>query len=180
MEIIKTSMEELVILKPTVYVDERGYFMESFNESKFKESFPDIEFIQDNESKSVYGVLRGLHFQKPPFEQTKLVRVLHGEILDVVVDLRPNSATFGNWQSFNLSSTNKNQLLVPKGFAHGFLVLSDEAIVNYKVDNAYNPEADDGIIFNDESLEINWGIDESELIMSEKDKSLNTFQNLGL
>jgi len=177
MDIIKTSIEGLMIIRPTVHKDDRGYFMESFNESMFSEAFPNIRFIQDNESKSSYGVLRGLHFQKSPFEQTKLVRVIEGQILDVAVDLRFNSPTFGEWQSFHLSSTNKDQLLVPKGFAHGFLVISNEAIVSYKVDNAYNPMADSGIFYNDKDLGIEWGIDESQLIISKKDKLLGSFKD---
>ena len=134
MEITKTSIEGLLIIKPKVFEDDRGYFMESYKDSFIKESFPDIHFIQDNESKSSYGVLRGLHFQKPPFEQTKLVRVIQGEVLDVAVDLRKDSETYGKWESIILSGENKKQFLVPKGFAHGFIVISDTAIFSYKVD----------------------------------------------
>ena len=147
MEIIKTFIEDLVIIQPKVFEDERGYFMESFKDSFIKENFPEIKFIQDNESKSSYGVLRGLHFQKPPFEQTKLVRVIEGEIQDVAVDLRKESPTYGKYYSIVLSGTNKKQLLIPKGFAHGFLTLSDYAILSYKVDEIYSPTHDFGIIY---------------------------------
>lgn len=174
MEIIKTSIEGLVIIQPKVFNDERGYFMESFKESFIKENFPDVHFIQDNESRSSYGVLRGLHFQKPPFEQTKLVRVVQGEVLDVAVDLRPNSKTFGKYESVILSSDNKKQFLMPKGFAHGFVVLSEEAILNYKVDNHYSPVNDSGIIYNDPQLKINWFLKENEITLSKKDRDLST------
>ena len=133
MEIIKTSIDGLVIIQPKIINDQRGYFMESYKESFIKENFPDIHFIQDNESKSSYGVLRGLHFQKPPFEQTKLVRVILGEVLDVCVDLRKNSQTYGKWESIILSEHNKKQLFIPNGFAHGFVVKSDVAIFSYKI-----------------------------------------------
>lgn len=175
MEIIKTSIEDLVVLQPNIFKDERGYFMESFKDSFFQDHFPNLKFIQDNESKSSYGVLRGLHFQKPPFEQTKLVRVIQGEVLDVAVDLRPNSKTFGKHESVILSGDNKKQFLIPKGFAHGFVVLSEEAIFSYKVDNYYAPNYDSGIIFNDSDLSINWKIDLKEVTVSLKDTTLNTF-----
>lgn len=175
MEIIKTSIEGLVIIEPKVFEDERGYFMESFKESFIYENFPDLKFIQDNESKSSYGVLRGLHFQKPPFEQTKLVRVIEGEVLDVAVDLRKNSSTYGKWESIILSGENKKQFLIPKGFAHGFVVLSKEAIVSYKVDNYYAPDFDSGIRYNDPMLNINWMIKNENLIISAKDYGLGNF-----
>lgn len=178
MEIIKTSIEGLVVIQPKVFEDKRGYFMESYKENFIKENFPDIHFIQDNESKSSYGVLRGLHFQKPPFEQTKLVRVIEGEVLDVAVDLREKSSTYGKWESIILSGENKKQFLIPKGFAHGFVVLSKEAIFSYKVDNPYAPEYDSGICYNDESLDINWKIKTEKLIISTKDKELKTFEEL--
>ena len=139
MEIVKTSIEGLVVIQPKVFEDERGYFMESYKESFINDHFTGIHFIQDNESKSSYGVLRGLHFQKPPFEQTKLVRVIQGEVLDVAVDLRKDSKTYGKYESIILSEKNKKQVFIPKGFAHGFVVLSKETILNYKVDNYYNP-----------------------------------------
>lgn len=175
MEIVKTSIEGLVIIQPKVFEDERGYFMESYKESFIKENFPDIHFIQDNESKSSYGVLRGLHFQKPPFEQTKLVRVIEGEVLDVAVDLRKESPTYGKWESLILSGLNKKQLLIPKGFAHGFIVLSNYAVFAYKVDNIYAPEYDSGIYYNDSSLAIDWQLKEEDIIVSDKDRILNNF-----
>ena len=178
MEIVKTSIDGLVIIQPKVFEDERGYFMESYKESFFKANFPDIHFIQDNESKSSYGVLRGLHFQKPPFEQTKLVRVIKGEVLDVAVDLRKNSPTYGKWKSFILSGDNKKQLLIPKGFAHGFLTLSKGAIFSYKVDNIYAPEFEDGIYCFDETLSINWPLAKDKIKIFKKDKKLKKFNNL--
>jgi dTDP-4-dehydrorhamnose 3,5-epimerase len=174
MEIIKTSIEGLVIIEPKVYNDERGYFMESFKESFINDNFPDLKFIQDNESKSSYGVLRGLHFQKPPFEQTKLVRVINGEVLDVAVDLRLGSPTYGKYETVILSEENKKQFLIPKGFAHGFVVLSKEAIFSYKVDNYYAPNHDSGILYN--SLDIDWMIPGKDLIISAKDKNLKPLQ----
>jgi dTDP-4-dehydrorhamnose 3,5-epimerase len=175
MEIIKTSIEGLVIIQPKVFKDERGYFMESFKESFIKENFPDIHFIQDNESRSTYGVLRGLHFQKPPFEQTKLVRVIDGEVLDVAVDLRKNSPTYGKWESIVLTGENKKQFFIPKGFAHGFITISKEAVFSYKVDNPYSKDYESGVIFNDSSLSIKWGISQSEIIVSPKDTKLKSF-----
>lgn len=169
MEIIETSIDGLLILKPKVFQDERGYFMESFKRDFFRENFPEIDFIQDNESKSSYGVIRGLHFQKPPYEQTKLVRVVEGEVLDVAVDIRVDSPTFGNWESVVLSANNKKQFLIPKGFAHGFSVLSKNAVVQYKVDNIYSPENDSGIKFNDPKLNINWKIPQEHQTVSKKD-----------
>lgn len=176
MEIIKTSIEGLLIIKPKVFQDERGYFMESYKESFISENFPNIDFIQDNESKSSYGVLRGLHFQKPPFEQTKLVRVISGKVLDVAVDLRVGSPTFGKHVSIELSDENKLQFLIPKGFAHGFVVLSETAIFSYKVDNVYNSASDSGITFDDTNLKIQWSIPKKNLIISDKDSSLKSFQ----
>ena len=178
MEITKTSIEGLLIIKPKVFEDDRGYFMESYKDSFIKESFPDIHFVQDNESKSSYGVLRGLHFQKPPFEQTKLVRVIQGEVLDVAVDLRKDSETYGKWESIILSGENKKQFLVPKGFAHGCIVISDTAIFSYKVDNIYAPDYDSGIIYNDQYLNIDWRLSKDDIIISEKDKSLSNFKSL--
>ena len=176
MEIIKTSIEGLVIIQPKVFEDERGYFMEAYKEAFIKENFPDIHFIQDNESRSSYGVLRGLHFQKPPFEQTKLVRVIDGEVLDVAVDLRENSPTYGKWESVLLSGDNKKQFFIPKGFAHGFVVKSNTAIVSYKVDNIYQPKYDSGVIYNDSTLNIKWEISKSDLILSNKDLNLKPFK----
>lgn len=176
MEIIETSIEGLVILQPKVFEDERGYFMESYKESFFEDNFPEINFIQDNESKSSFGVLRGLHFQKPPFEQTKLVRVIDGEILDVAVDLRKNSPTYGKWESFILSGDNKKQLLIPKGFAHGFVVKSEQVFFAYKVDNLYSPNHETGINFKDPFLAIDWQINEDEILISTKDLVLNNLK----
>ena len=150
--------------------------MESYKESFIKENFPDTHFIQDNESKSSYGVLRGLHFQKPPFEQTKLIRVIKGEVLDVAIDLRKNSPTYGKWESIILSGENKKQFLIPKGFAHGFVTISKSAIVSYKVDNFYNPSFDSGIIYNDKDLKIDWKIKSKDLKISSKDLVLRTFR----
>lgn len=172
MEIIETDLEGLYIIKPKIYSDERGYFMESFKQEIFEKKFPDIRFIQDNESKSSYGVLRGLHFQKAPFEQTKLVRVITGEVIDVVVDLRKGSRTYGEYRSFILSEINKTQLLIPKGLAHGYAVLSKEAIFAYKVDNFYSPEHENGINYSDPYLSIDWKIPKKEIIVSKKDSVL--------
>lgn len=177
MEIIETSIADLVILRPKVFEDERGYFMESYKEGFFKDYYPDMKFIQDNESKSSYGVLRGLHFQKPPFEQTKLVRVVQGEVLDIAVDLRPNSLTYGKYESVILSGENKKQFLIPKGFAHGFVVLSKIAIFTYKVDNIYNQEYDSGIHPFSKELGIDWKINKSDIILSNKDKELSEFES---
>ena len=177
MEIIKTSIEGLVIIQPKVFEDERGYFMEAYKEAFIKENFPDIHFIQDNESRSSYGVLRGLHFQKPPFEQTKLVRVIDGEVLDVAVDLRENSPTYGKWESVLLSGENKKQFFIPKGFAHGFVVLSKETIFSYKVDNIYAPEYDSGIYFDDMDLAIDWIVPKSDLVISQKDLNLQLLKH---
>ena len=178
MEIVETKIQDLVIIHPKVFTDKRGYFMESFKCSFIEDNFPNLKFIQDNESKSQYGVLRGLHFQRPPFDQTKLVRVISGKVLDVAVDLRKDSKTYGKHQSVILSEKNKKQFLIPKGFAHGFLVLSDSAIFSYKVDNIYSPQHDDGILFNDDTLNINWGINLHEIKVSPKDINLKSFKNL--
>lgn len=173
MEIINTSIENLVIIQPKVFIDERGYFMESYKESFIKSNFPELKFVQDNESVSTYGVLRGLHFQQAPHEQTKLVRVIEGEVLDVAVDLRKGSKSYGKYESIILSGSNKKQFLIPKGFAHGFVVLSDKAIFSYKVDNYYRPESDSGIIWNDPNLNIDWKISKNKLRISKKDLQLN-------
>ena len=178
MEIIKTSIEGLVIIQPKVFEDERGYFMESFKESFVKEKFPDIHFIQDNESKSSFGVLRGIHFQQPPYEQTKLVRVIEGEVLDVAVDIRKHSPTYGKWESIKLSGENKKQFFIPKGFAHGFLVLSEKAVFSYKVDNPYYPEHERGIKYNDPDLSINWPLPSNQIQLSLKDLKLENLKSL--
>ena len=176
MKINKTFIEDLLIIEPQLFKDDRGFFYESYNKNNLDKVI-NVVFVQDNESKSNRGVIRGLHFQLPPFEQSKLVRCVCGKILDVVVDLRTNSKTFGKSFSIELTSENNKQLFVPKGFAHGFQVLSDEAIVNYKVDEYYNSDSDMGIIWNDEDLLIKWNYD-IEPILSKKDLNLGSFKNL--
>lgn len=180
MEFKKTFIENLVVIEPKLFGDHRGYFMESFIEDKFIENVTNTHFVQDNESKSTRGVLRGLHFQNPPYNQAKLVRVITGEVLDVAVDLRKNSATYGKHFAIILNEENKKQLFVPRGFAHGFIVLSESAIFSYKVDNVYAPEYDNGIIWNDPTINIDWKIPYSEVKLSEKDtklQELNTFNS---
>ena len=174
MKINKTFIEDLLIIEPQLFEDDRGFFYESYNKKNLDKN---IVFVQDNESKSIKGAIRGLHFQAPPFEQTKLVRCVSGNILDVAVDLRKNSKTYGKSFCVELSSENNKQLFIPKGFAHGFQVISDEAIVNYKVDNYYNPKSDSGIIWNDKDLSINWSIDVKP-ILSVKDLKLMPFKEL--
>jgi dTDP-4-dehydrorhamnose 3,5-epimerase len=171
----KTFIKDLFIIEPQVFKDDRGYFMESFKDNWFKNEFPNINFIQDNESKSTFGVLRGLHFQSPPFSQTKLVRVVKGKVLDVAVDLRKESQTYGEFEYIVLSDENKKQFLVPKGFAHGFLVLSKVAIFSYKVDEIYSKSHDSGIVWNSNDLNIDWKINVNEIQVSEKDKNLQSF-----
>tara|TARA_Y100000766_G_C18778394_1_gene542002 strand:+ start:37 stop:588 length:552 start_codon:yes stop_codon:yes gene_type:complete len=178
MKLIKTSIEGLIILKSTIVNDNRGYFLESYNKKNINSLLGNINFVQENESMSFKGVLRGLHFQKPPFAQAKLVKCLQGEILDVAVDLRKTSKTFCKHETCLLSQQNKKQIFIPKGFAHGFLVLSDFAVVSYKVDNYYNPKYESGILWNDRSLNINWNIDKDKLILSEKDKNLNLLTDI--
>jgi dTDP-4-dehydrorhamnose 3,5-epimerase len=175
MKFVETKILDVIIIEPTVFGDERGYFLESYNQKKFEGVVGKTSFVQDNESKSSKGVLRGLHFQKPPFEQAKLVRCIEGEVLDVAVDIRKNSKTYGQHISVLLSGENKRQLFVPRGFAHGFLVLSDTATFAYKVDNKYAPEFDAGIRWNDKELNIQWGLEESEVLVSAKDAELPFF-----
>jgi len=174
MKINKTFIEDLLIIEPQLFKDERGFFYESYNKNNLDIN---IVFVQDNESKSYKGVIRGLHFQAPPFDQTKLVRCVSGNILDVAVDLRTNSKTYGKSFSIELSSENNKQLFVPKGFAHGFQVLSEIAIVNYKVDEYYNPDSDSGLIWNDKDLSIDWNLD-LKPILSKKDLKLISFKEL--
>ena len=174
MKINKTFIADLLIIQPQLFKDDRGFFYESYNKNNLDIN---IVFVQDNESKSYKGVIRGLHFQAPPFEQTKLVRCVSGNILDVAVDLRTNSKTYGMSFSIELSSDNKKQLLIPKGFAHGFQILSETAIVNYKVDNYYNPKSDSGLIWNDKDLSIDWNLD-LKPILSVKDLKLISFKEL--
>ena len=169
MKLISTHFEGLYIIEPRVFKDTRGYFYESFNRSVFEQNGLFFDFVQDNESKSQYGVVRGLHYQIGQFAQAKLVRVLQGKVLDVVVDLRKNSKTFGKSFSIELSAENKKQFLVPRGFAHGFSVLSKEAVFAYKCDNFYNKESERGIMFDDKKLNIDWQIPENKQIISEKD-----------
>ena len=178
MNLRKTKIEGLLILKPTILKDKRGYFIESYNQMIVNKLLGNINFLQDNESESSRAVLRGLHFQKPPYAQSKLVRCVKGIVLDVALDLRKKSKTYGHFETTVLSSENKEQLFVPKGFAHGFIVLSESAILSYKVDNYYNPESESGIIWNDPDLNIDWKINKKEIIVSEKDKSLPTFNNI--
>ena len=178
MNFTRTDIEDVVICEPQVHGDDRGYFVETFRQDKLEEFIGyKIPFCQDNESKSSKGVLRGLHYQLPPFAQTKLVRVLEGEVLDVAVDIRKGSPTFGKHVAVRLSSDNKKQLLVPRGFAHGFVVLSETATFAYKVDNYYSPENDRGIAFNDENLEIDWVLNEEELKLSDKDRIQPLFKD---
>lgn len=170
MNFIRTAIHDVVIIEPTVFGDDRGYFVETFRQDKLNEFLGfNINFIQDNESKSSYGVLRGLHYQLTPRAQTKLVRVIKGKVLDVAVDIRKDSPTFGQHVSVELSEQNKRQLLVPRGFAHGFVVLEDDTIFAYKVDNYYSPENDRGIAFDDPALAINWIVDKDQLKLSAKD-----------
>jgi len=177
MNFTKTEIPEVIIIEPKVFGDNRGYFLESYNQKEFESNIGTVNFIQDNESKSVKGVLRGLHFQSPPFAQAKLVRCIEGKVLDVAVDIKEGSPTYGKHVAVELSSDNKRQLFVPRGFAHGFVVLSDEAIFSYKVDNYYSPNHDSGIKWDDSDLNINWNIDVSDVNLSEKDKDLIAFKD---
>ena len=172
MKFIQTKISDVIIIEPTVFGDDRGYFLESFNLEKFEEYIYPIKFVQDNESKSSKGVLRGLHFQKPPFDQAKLVRCIEGRVMDVAVDIRKGSPTYGKHVAIELTGENKRQLFVPRGFAHGFSVLSDTAVFAYKVDNRYAPEFDAGIRWNDKELNIQWGMEDSEVMISAKDAEL--------
>ena len=172
MKIEKTNIPDLLVIKPKVFEDNRGYFFESYNEKKFFEQDLTYAFVQDNESLSSYGIIRGLHYQLAPHAQAKLVRVIRGRIFDVAVDIRKNSPTYGEWHGTELSEENKKQMLIPKGFAHGFSVLSESAIVFYKCDDFYHPESERGIHYQDESLHIDWKIDPEKAIISDKDKKL--------
>lgn len=169
MEVIKTDIEGVVIIEPRVFKDSRGYFFESYSKREFDEKVRPVDFVQDNESCSTRGVMRGLHFQRPPFSQSKLVRCVKGAVLDVAVDIRKGSPTFGRYVSVELTEDNHRQFFVPRGFAHGFAVLSDIAVFQYKCDNYYHPEADGGISILDTSLGIHWHIDPSHVVLSEKD-----------
>lgn len=178
MNFIETNLKGCFIIEPKVFHDERGYFMESFNQQVFNKGIgQEVTFVQDNQSYSSRGVLRGLHYQCGEHAQAKLVRVLEGEVLDVAVDLRPDSETYGQSYSILLSEENKKLFYIPRGFAHGFIVLSEKVTFFYKCDNFYNKESEGGLIYNDPSLAIDWGIPENELIISEKDKVLPTIEN---
>ena len=180
MAVIKTAIEGVVIIEPKLFGDERGYFFESYNEERFRaETGIETRFVQDNESRSKYGVLRGLHFQRPPYAQAKLVRVVKGRVLDVAVDIRTGSPTFGRYVAVELSEDNHRQLFIPKGFAHGYAVMSDEAIFQYKCDNLYHPECEGAIVWNDPTIGIDWGIAEGDIILSEKDKHNPTLAEIG-
>ncbi len=171
MDIIKTKIDGLVIIKPRLFTDERGYFFESFSQKEFNEKVAPIQFVQDNESKSSYGVVRGLHFQSPPHSQSKLVRVIKGAVLDVAVDIRKGSPTYGEYVATELTEDNHLQFFIPKGFAHGFSVLSDEVIFQYKCDNFYAPHSEGAIAWDDESLNIDWKIPTDKIILSNKDRN---------
>ena len=181
MEIIKTNIEGVVIIEPRIFKDDRGYFFESFSQREFEEKVCKTTFVQDNESKSSYGVLRGLHFQKPPFAQSKLVRVIKGAVLDVAVDIRKGSLTFGQYVSVELTGENHRQFFIPRGFTHGFSVLSEEVIFQYKCDNFYSPQSEGAIAWNDPDLNIDWRIPAEKVVLSEKDSKhprLKDWQNV--
>ena len=177
MNYIQTEIDGVWVIEPKVFNDARGYFMEAFKEEEFKANVGDVHFIQDNESKSSFGVLRGLHYQKGEYSQAKLVRVIKGRVLDVAVDLRQSSPTFGKYVSIELSEDNKRQFFIPRGFAHGFLVLSEEAIFTYKVDNVYAPQAEASIRYDDETIGIDWPIAAEQLLLSEKDGRAVAFKD---
>lgn len=177
MKVTPTDFQGLFIIEPLVFEDNRGYFMESYNLKKLSEHGIEHNFIQDNQSKSSYGVLRGLHFQNPPYAQTKLIRAISGRILDAVVDIRKSSPTYGKHFSIELSAENKKQLLVPKGFAHGFSVLSDTAEILYKCDAYYNKDSEGGLMFNDSAFNIDWQVPKDKILLSEKDKEYSLFDS---
>lgn len=175
MEIIKTPIQDLVIVKPQIFADARGFFCETYNEKKYSDAGIGVKFVQDNQSKSSYGVVRGLHYQLNPHSQSKLVSVVRGAVWDVAVDLRSSSPTFGQWYGVELTEENHLQFFIPQGFAHGFSVLSETAVFTYKCDNLYNPALERGILFNDKALNIDWKIPESQYVVSEKDRKHPTF-----
>ena len=170
MEVIKTEIDGVVIIEPRIFKDDRGYFYESFSQREFEEKVCRTTFVQDNQSKSSYGVVRGLHFQKPPYSQSKLVRCIKGAVLDVAVDIRKGSPTFGKYVAVELTEDNHRQFFVPRGFAHGFAVLSEEAVFQYKCDNFYNKESEGSVAWNDPQLGIDWRIPSEKVLLSEKDK----------
>ena len=178
MNIITTPLEGLLVIEPQIFRDARGYFVETYNRQRYLDAGIEAEFVQDNQSCSSYGVVRGLHFQRPPYTQAKLVCCTQGKVLDVAVDLRHDSKTFGQWYAVELSGENHRQFFIPRGFAHGFSVLSDTATFTYKCDNLYHPEADGGVLLSDPELNIDWRIPESERILSEKDKKHPLFREL--
>ncbi|MBO5866277.1 MAG: dTDP-4-dehydrorhamnose 3,5-epimerase [Bacteroidaceae bacterium] len=177
MDVIKTEIEGVVIIEPRIFKDDRGYFYESFSQREFEEKVCKTIFVQDNQSKSSYGVLRGLHFQKPPYCQSKLVRCIKGAVLDVAVDIRKGSPTFGKYVAVELSEDNHRQFFVPRGFAHGFAVLTDEAVFQYKCDNFYNKESEGSVAWNDPLLAIDWRIPAENVLLSEKDKLSKTIKD---
>jgi dTDP-4-dehydrorhamnose 3,5-epimerase len=177
MNYIQTEIDGVWLIEPKVFSDERGYFMEAFKQEEFEANIGPVNFVQDNESKSSFGVLRGLHYQKGEYSQAKLVRVIKGEVLDVAVDLRKSSPTFGKHVSVLLSEENKRQFFIPRGFAHGFAVLSEEAIFTYKVDNKYTPQAEASILYNDATLGIDWPLTDSQMVLSSKDREGTAFKN---
>lgn len=178
MDVVRTDIEGLVIIQPRLFEDQRGYFFESFSEREFAHKVAPVSFVQDNESKSSYGVLRGLHFQKPPYEQAKLVRVVKGRVLDVAVDLRKGSPTYGRYEAVELSEDNHRQLFIPRGFAHGFCVLSEEAVFQYKCDNYYAPQSEGAVRWDDPDLDIDWKIPLEDVILSDKDRNHSCFKDL--
>ena len=177
MNYIQTEIDGVWLIEPKVFFDERGYFMEAFKKEEFEAKIGPVDFVQDNESKSSFGVLRGLHYQKGEYSQAKLVRVLKGKVLDVAVDLRRSSPTFGKHVSALLSEENKRQFFIPRGFAHGFAVLSEEAVFTYKVDNKYAPQAEASILYNDETLGIDWPLADSQMVLSAKDREGTAFKD---
>lgn len=177
MEVIKTDIEGVVIIEPKVFGDERGYFFESFSQREFEAKVGKVNFVQDNESRSCFGVLRGLHFQAPPFAQAKLVRCVRGKVLDVAVDIRKGSPTYGKHIACELSEDNHRMFFIPRGFAHGFSVLSDIAVFQYKCDNYYAPQSEGALQWDDKDLNINWLISEKQVILSEKDKHHTLFKD---
>ncbi len=179
MKVIETGLKDCVVIEPRIYGDSRGYFFESYNQKRFKDlTGIDVQFIQDNQSRSDRGVLRGLHFQKGEFAQAKLVRVIQGKVLDIAVDLRPNSSTFGKSYSVVLTGDNNRQLYIPRGFAHGFSVLENDTIFSYKCDNYYNKDSESGIMYNDPALNIDWMLDDDEILLSDKDRVLPLLADL--
>ena len=178
MNVIKTPIEGLLIIEPRVFHDARGYFVETYNEQRYREAGVDAAFVQDNQSCSTYGVVRGLHFQKPPHTQAKLVSCTKGRVLDVAVDLRKESPTYGKWYAVELSEENHRQFYIPRGFAHGFSVLSEQAVFTYKCDNLYHPEAEGGLLLSDPDVAIEWQVPEEMRVISEKDTKHPLFKDL--